>query len=473
MLQISAGSHKLIIVSRSEIGRHGKRYALQSESEIRNRIAQACRDGATRAKLRSYCGSLAISNVSDAALPERIARLASHGPLAVFLIPDTSIKRISGTREQSETPRLAANPTPAATHHAAPAGAPTPAGAPRPAFPAAASTSSAATSAAPAGATNVVELTILQRLELIVPRAAQSERLSAEAKTQLKAMLSDPVQQAMFVSTLALWLASHLTGVGEMIDILLICAGAIMAGVGMAFAFKAIVDGAHLISEFATIVRNAQTEEDIDKAADVLAQVIVTIGIVALMAALTHAASKAASSGALKAKGTRMSEQGKAVQEELRASSQRAAERKPVPPVEKPPPAKKSPPKKSAKSGRKKSKRSEYMGATPGRNSKTGKAVRERMTKEGKLKTDPRSGKEIFEAEDGKWYPVDKADMGHIEPAVTWWNRKGKFSGPRSPEVKAFMKDAKNYRLEPPSINRSKGAKLGKTESYEPPVTKD
>lgn len=86
---------------------------------------------------------------------------------------------------------------------------------------------------------------------------------------------------------------------------------------------------------------------------------------------------------------------------------------------------------------------------------------RARKKAEGKIK----DGK--FEYK-GKWYNIKDADMGHKIDAVTWWNKKGRFTGAKSPRVRRFMRNPNNYELQPYWINRSNGAKLGET--YLPPV---
>ena len=108
-----------------------------------------------------------------------------------------------------------------------------------------------------------------------------------------------------------------------------------------------------------------------------------------------------------------------------------------------------------------KSKRLEYMGKTPGKKSKTGREVIERMRGEGKIR-DTSGGME-FKAGDGKWYPIKDADMAHTTDAVSWWNKGGYKHGPKSKQAREFMKDSNNYTLEHYSINRSQGAKLGQT----------
>lgn len=112
--------------------------------------------------------------------------------------------------------------------------------------------------------------------------------------------------------------------------------------------------------------------------------------------------------------------------------------------------------------------REKYLGRTPGKSSRTGKEVQDRMREEGKLKTDPITGETSFQASDGKWHDLSKADMAHNRDAVKWWNAEGRKFGGKSPEVRKWMLDSKNYTLEHYSINRSAGAKLGET--YQPPL---
>ncbi len=112
--------------------------------------------------------------------------------------------------------------------------------------------------------------------------------------------------------------------------------------------------------------------------------------------------------------------------------------------------------------------REEYMGSTPGKDSRTGREVIERMKGDDLVREDM-DGNLIFKSEhDGNWYPIEQADMAHRTDAVTWWNETGRQYGPRSTEVREFMLDSDNYYLEHYSINRSQGASLG--QNYLPPL---
>ena len=114
------------------------------------------------------------------------------------------------------------------------------------------------------------------------------------------------------------------------------------------------------------------------------------------------------------------------------------------------------------------SNRLKYLGRTPGKASKTGKKVFERMLKGKPPTARIRKGVKEFKDSSGKWRDIKDADMGHIEDAVSWWNKTGRQYGAKSKEVRDWMKNSDNYVLEYFKTNRSNGAKLGKT--YLPPL---
>jgi hypothetical protein len=111
-----------------------------------------------------------------------------------------------------------------------------------------------------------------------------------------------------------------------------------------------------------------------------------------------------------------------------------------------------------------------YMGKTPGKGSKTGLEVQRRMRLKKTLMPDPVTGEMKFLASDGKWYPLEMADMTHVVDAVKWWNETGRKFGARADEVLKWMQNADNYTLDHFSRNRSAGAKVN--EEYLPPLRK-
>lgn len=115
----------------------------------------------------------------------------------------------------------------------------------------------------------------------------------------------------------------------------------------------------------------------------------------------------------------------------------------------------------------KSSARNAYMGRTPSKKSKTGKAVIERMKKEHKVTSD---GK-FFMDSNKKWHSINEADMAHKVNAVDWWNDTGRFYGAKAKEVREWMLDSNNYYLEHYSINRSQGNALKRMgKRYKPPA---
>lgn len=96
-----------------------------------------------------------------------------------------------------------------------------------------------------------------------------------------------------------------------------------------------------------------------------------------------------------------------------------------------------------------------YMGRNPGKKSRTGREVQERMRKQGLIR-----GNTFWCALSKQWWPISRADMGHIEAAVLWWNKKGYKYGAKSKKVRDWMLNPNNYRLEERSANRSHGALL-------------
>lgn len=136
------------------------------------------------------------------------------------------------------------------------------------------------------------------------------------------------------------------------------------------------------------------------------------------------------------------------------------AKKEPASPPPPPPPAA---PAKPSTAVKKLSARLRYLGRTPGKDSKTGKEVIERL--KNKKPPEVREGKnglEFKDPNDGKWYPIKDADMAHFpRNAVDYWNQEGILHGPLSPQVRQWMLDPSNYRLEHFSFNRSAGAALG------------
>jgi hypothetical protein len=113
--------------------------------------------------------------------------------------------------------------------------------------------------------------------------------------------------------------------------------------------------------------------------------------------------------------------------------------------------------------------RDQYMGDTPGKSSRTGLEVQQRMRAQGTLRDNLVTGEvEFRSAADGNWYPLSDGDMAHVTDAVKWWNETGRAYGPKSAQVREWMLNSRNYTIEHYSPNRSAGAKL--PDRYLPPL---
>jgi hypothetical protein len=90
------------------------------------------------------------------------------------------------------------------------------------------------------------------------------------------------------------------------------------------------------------------------------------------------------------------------------------------------------------------------------------------MRQEGFLRDTPSGGIEVW-ASNKTWVDIADTDMAHTTDAMKWWNEVGRNYGPKSPEVRQWMLDPNNYRLESSSLNRSMGGRLRNSEGYLPP----
>jgi hypothetical protein len=109
-------------------------------------------------------------------------------------------------------------------------------------------------------------------------------KLPAESREQFAALFS-PVNIAITSGVFAAWGASHLIGVGEAADLILLGVGAVTIG-------SQVVGAARDITNFVSIAGRARTESDLDRAATHLARAVVTIGITAFVALVMRLGSR-------------------------------------------------------------------------------------------------------------------------------------------------------------------------------------
>ena len=102
--------------------------------------------------------------------------------------------------------------------------------------------------------------------------------LPSEARHQVMAMLQ-PESLAIILGTLLVWAGSHLFGVGEIVDLILLTVGFAVLGVS---AFS----GAQELYQFADLATHAQTQADLNRAAHHFAMAVNILGISVISALL-------------------------------------------------------------------------------------------------------------------------------------------------------------------------------------------
>ena len=318
---------------------------------------------------------------------------------------------------------------------------------------------------------NIAQMSFVDKLQKALELVP--DQLGAEFKTQfgneIKGFFS-PENLAITAAILAAWVGSHAVGVGFIVD------GALLAA-AFWFAGWQAIDAFDKIGDFIATVQSARSETQLKQAAGMMAAALAILGIAGLRAILRRAGPKV-NKGASGADGTSPSKMKKRTERDAGASGGNAKNRQAGDAdatgrgkgVGDAGDGSGGSAGSAAQKARKVSKRKEYLGATPGKSSRTGREVRERMRAEGTVRRNRRTGADEFKAENGKWYPVDspKTHMGHHpKDAVDYWNDTGRHHGAKSKEVRDWMLDSKNYQFEYGPLNSSRG---GATKSrYQPP----
>ena len=111
-----------------------------------------------------------------------------------------------------------------------------------------------------------------------------TQMLPAEMREQFAALFR-PANIAITSGVLALWGISHLTGIGEIADLVLLLAGIVTIG-------WQVTQAAGDITDFVSIAVRAQSEADLDRAASHLARAVVTIGVATFIALIMRAGAK-------------------------------------------------------------------------------------------------------------------------------------------------------------------------------------
>lgn len=127
---------------------------------------------------------------------------------------------------------------------------------------------------------DVAGWTFQRRLEETLRRALP--KLGPEARAQVEALL-DPQALAIVAGVLVAWVVSHAFGIGAVIDVIVLAAGAVAIGM-------AVFAGIDHLYDFAVGVYRGRTPVELDRAADDLAKAIGLLGIQAVLAVLFRGA---------------------------------------------------------------------------------------------------------------------------------------------------------------------------------------
>jgi hypothetical protein len=123
---------------------------------------------------------------------------------------------------------------------------------------------------------NVATMTVTDRLAEVLERSKKN--FGPEARQAIDSLLS-PTNLAIMSATLLAWAGSHLFGVGEIVDVLLLVVGAFSIG-------WSIGDVATDLYDFAKLTLNATSETDLERAAQAFSHAVTLAGITVIMAVL-------------------------------------------------------------------------------------------------------------------------------------------------------------------------------------------
>jgi hypothetical protein len=131
---------------------------------------------------------------------------------------------------------------------------------------------------------DVATMSLEGKLGEAVRRSAKHmpEALAAEV-----AAIFTPINVAIMAGTLIVWAGSHFAGVGFIADIIVLCLGVVFLG-WTAFELAGV------LYDFATVLIDAKTEADLERAAELFAKAILLAGVGAVSAVLLRGGVKSA-----------------------------------------------------------------------------------------------------------------------------------------------------------------------------------
>lgn len=305
ILRFRTSADILVIGPRAAFGLGHHLSGLISEDDVRRRLTQSLVDPASRDAIRRFWGhwqsdSIRITIVSDQDLIDRIAMMTVRGPLAAHVTLDISARHMPSVSGKKSSEPLAARRQGAVTRGSSsspPANAVVarpPAVANRPVTgPSAVRPSGLVAPATPgtgsAGAAQqtevkkpVSDMTVPERLTEVLNLTGQY--LGPDLREQFIAALEGA---AFFVilDVLGLWAALHAVGAGFVLDAFI--------AIGLFLAGRAAIEAGASLIRCLEIVYSAKSEDDLNEAAKLVANVVALIGVAIFIAIVTHGLNRA------------------------------------------------------------------------------------------------------------------------------------------------------------------------------------
>jgi hypothetical protein len=270
---------------------------LESDEEVRRRLIQAMGDRSSLDALRRFWARLhfdprQLARTTDRMLIDHLAAMTRHGPLAVYLVPDASVKHVLGSAVAdviSRRPLRRAAPSvirgvPAAGSAAGVASpsvgvdAPFASGTPSSVGDIDTKRGDETTS----GPLQVALMSLEERMVEVLRRTPR--RLPAVLQEQSSRLFTEATM-ATIVQVLTTWTRMHFVGSGFVLE-------AVLQAGGLIPTSSAAMEASEKFDESFGLVRQARDERQLDEAANYVAQAIALIGIPAFLAAVWRGANR-------------------------------------------------------------------------------------------------------------------------------------------------------------------------------------
>jgi hypothetical protein len=289
-LRLWAGADTLLIGHRAAFGRGRGLCRLDSEDEVRRRLIHAMADPRALDSLRAFWAryqfdTRRMTHTTDRMLIDRVAQTTVRGPLAVYVVPDASVKHVHGSATPKVIPlRPLQQTAPSTLSNRVMSASPSP-NSPNPGVDAPFATGSRSNVGAigpkrgdevASGPLQVALMPLEDRIVEVLRRAPR--RMPAQLQENSSKLFATATF-ATIAQVLSGWAASHLVGAGFQIE-------AVMLADGLARKSYAAMEASEKFDQAFVIIRQARDERQFDEAALKVAEAIGLLGIPAFMAAI-------------------------------------------------------------------------------------------------------------------------------------------------------------------------------------------